>query len=144
MYSFEKIVIIERPPAEVYNYVTNPENAANWQTGVEKAEWTSPSPYGSGSTWRVINKFLGKRIEAELEVLDWNPPKQITSKIVDGPLPFETTIKCEPEGNGTKLILNAKGEFGGFFKLAEGLVGKQAERQVESDLGNLKLLLESG
>ncbi len=42
------------------------------------------------------------------------------------------------------MVGRGKGEFGGFFKLAEGLVGKQAEKQSESDLAALKLLLESG
>jgi hypothetical protein len=35
-------------------------------------------------------------------------------------------------------------EIGGFFKMAEGLVGKQAEKQTEADLEVLKRLLESG
>ena len=143
MYTFENSIYIERSPAEVHDYVTNPANTSQWQSGVESAEWISPSPRGVGSTWRVVNKFLGRRIEAELEVTDWDQPSQITSKIIDGPLPLETTLRFEPKDTGTKLTIKSQGEFGGFFKLAEGLVGKQVEKQVDSDFAALKLLLET-
>ncbi|MGB7875775.1 MAG: hypothetical protein WBL25_15450 [Anaerolineales bacterium] len=42
------------------------------------------------------------------------------------------------------ISLSANAEVGGFFKMAEGLVSKQAEKQIESDWAALKKLLEAG
>jgi hypothetical protein len=35
-------------------------------------------------------------------------------------------------------------EMGGFFKIAEGLAGRQLEKQIEKDLAGLKRALEGG
>ena len=37
-----------------------------------------------------------------------------------------------------------KAELGGLLKMAEGLVGKQAAKQFDTDLDALKLLVEAG
>ncbi|MEJ2349761.1 MAG: hypothetical protein P8Y03_08255 [Anaerolineales bacterium] len=49
----------------------------------------------------------------------------------------------EVQGDGTLVTQRTQGEFSGFFKLAEGLVGKQAERTIEASNNALKLILES-
>ena len=54
-----------------------------------------------------------------------------------GAFGFQST----PEG-GTELTIDVEAEFGGFFKLAEGLVGKQLEKQLDTNFDALKLLLE--
>ncbi len=64
-------------------------------------------------------------------------------KTLNGPMPFENTTTLEAQGEGTLVTQRAQGEFGGFFKLAEGLVGKQAEKTFEASNHALKLLLES-
>lgn len=57
---------------------------------------------------------------------------------------FQGTFGFESTGEGgTEVIADFEVEFGGFFKLAEGLVGKQLEKQLETDFDALKLLLES-
>jgi hypothetical protein len=53
-------------------------------------------------------------------------------------------MRPESRENGTQLTLRAQKEGGGFFKMAEGLVGKQAEKQTEADFEALKLMLETG
>jgi hypothetical protein len=49
----------------------------------------------------------------------------------------------EPGGGGTRLTFRGEGEPGGFFKLAEPIVGRKAERQFRSDFETLKDLLEA-
>ena len=144
MYKFESSIFINRPPQEVFDYVTNPANISKWQSGTEASEWTSDSPPGVGSTVKVVTSFLGRKIEAELKVMDWDPPKLRKIKSVGGPIPFEVTDKFEAQGDGTLLTSTGQAELGGFFKLAEGLVGKQMEKQIQSDNSALKKLLESG
>jgi hypothetical protein len=63
--------------------------------------------------------------------------------VIKGPIPYESTIKLEAQDNGTLLTFSGQVEFGGFFKLAEGLVGQQLKKHQEADLAALKLLLEA-
>ncbi len=144
MYQFESSIHINRPPQDVFDYVTNPANSARWQSGTESSEWTSEGPPGVGSTYKWVTSFLGRKIESSVEITGWDPPNQNSIKAKSGPIPFEVTTTYDKEGDGTLLTLRGHAEFGGFFKLAEGLVGKQLEKQNESNFAALKLLLESG
>ena len=66
MYTFEKSIFTNRPPQEVFDFVTNPADHAQWQSGTEAAEWTSDGPPGVGSTFEVVAKFMGRKIETEV------------------------------------------------------------------------------
>ena len=144
MYKFESSIFINRPQQEVFDYVTNPANNAKWQSGTESAEWTSDGPPGVGSTFKVVASLLGRKIEATVEVTGWDPPSLSRIKSVGGPIPFEITTKFEAQGDGTFLTQTGQAEIGGFFKLAEGLAGKQIAKQGEVERAALKLLLEAG
>ncbi len=144
MYRFEHSVFINRPPQDVFDFVTSPANSPKWQGSVENAEWTSESPVGVGSTWRSVATFLGRKLESIIEITSWDPPNGHSFKSISGPIPFENTLRFESKDNGTQLHISGQAEIGGFFKLAEGLVGKQVEKQLESDFAALKLLLEAG
>jgi len=107
MYKFAHSILINRPVQEVFDFLSNPANQTKFQSGTESAEWISESPVGVGSTWRVVTKFLGRKIEAKLEVTGWDPPNQMSSKMVSGPIPFETTFKLESKENSTQLSVTS-------------------------------------
>lgn len=142
MITFENGIFIKRSPQDVFAYVTNPNNAPQWMAGVQEAGWTSDD-HGIGSTWKVTTKFLGRTIEGELERTTFDPPHRVTSKVIKGPIPYESTIELRAQDNGTLLSFSGQVEFGGFFKPAEGLVGQQLKKNQDSDLAALKLLLEA-
>ena len=144
MITFEKSIFISRPQQEVFDFVSNPANNPQWQSSTEAGEWTSEGPPGVGSTLDLVIRFLGRKIESTSEITTWDPPNQFGSKVVSGPIPFEATMKLESKENGTQLTLRGEAEFGGFFKIAEGLVGKQLEKQRDANFNALKLLLEAG
>jgi carbon monoxide dehydrogenase subunit G len=143
MFEFENTIFIQRSPQEVFDVLTDPAKAARWQTSTEAGEWTSDGPYGVGSTWKSKIKFMGREIESELEITEWESPSLVSFKTLDGPVPMEATNKLEAQENGTQLSLQVKVEFGGFFKMAEGLAGKQVVKQLENDNKTLKQLMES-
>ena len=142
MFTVEKTIIINRPQQEVFNYASDPGYAHNWQSNFLSVEWTSAEPHGIGSTQRSVSRFLGRDIETTVQFTLWDPPNKTRAKSVSGPVPVEAETTFEPEGNGTKVTLIGQVETGGFFKLAEGLVKKQLERQFDTNLEALKLLLE--
>lgn len=144
MYKFEKSILINRSQQEVFDFVTNFANDSKWQSGIESVEQTSDGPVDVGSTLRYKVKFLGRQIEAVIEVTGYDPPNQASVKSINGPVPFENTYKFEPKEDETQLSIIGQAEIGGFFKMAEGLVGKQFEKQMDADAAALKKLLEAG
>jgi carbon monoxide dehydrogenase subunit G len=144
MIKFEKRYYIDRPKQEVFDFVTDPANDTKWRDSASSAEWISEGPVGVGSTQRSVDKFLGRKIELTTEVTAWDPPNKYGLKTLSGPVPTESTITFESEGSGTQLTINGQVEFGGFFKMTEGLVGKQVEKQLDTDFNGLKRVLEEG
>jgi len=60
-----------------------------------------------------------------------------------GPFPLQVTVTFEPLEGGTRVNTTIEGEPGGFFKLAEPLIVSVSKRQSQSDLDNLKDLMEA-
>ena len=134
--------MINRPVEEVFTFVTDPANNARWQDGLVESRVTSSGPMGVGTQVTDVRKFLGRDMDSKLEVTAFEPNKKFAQKVVKGPLPFEIIMTLEPSGSGTKVNLVAQGEPGGFFKLAEGMVQKQLQNQLEGDAERLKKALE--
>ena len=136
-------VSINRSQQDVFDYVTDPANDAKWQGSTESSQWTSEGPYGVGSTQDSVIKFLGRKIESTAEITIWEPPNTYGFKVIKGPIPFQGVLGFDSTGESeTELTADFEAEFGGFFKLAEGLVGKQLNKEMDTNLGALKLLLE--
>jgi len=144
MIKFEKNVLINRPQQEVFDFVTDLSNDSKWQSSIESVEQVSDGPIGVGSTWRYVGKLLGRKNETEIQMTSYEPPNQSSVKAVSGPIPFENTHKFQKQDGGTLLTFIGQAEIGGFFKIAEGLAGKQIEKQMEADAAALKRLLEDG
>lgn len=144
MFKFEKSVFINQPIEEVFEFLTDPANDSKWREVAESREWSSDGPIRVGSTQRSVSKMLGRKIETTTEVTAWNPPQLYGSKSIDGPIPFEATQKFESQDGGTLVTFSGQAEISGFFKLAEGLVGKQLEKTIEKDLNDLKQYMEGG
>jgi hypothetical protein len=143
MVKVELSVFVKRPVEEVFAYVTNPANNAKWQEGLVESRLESAGPIGVGAKITDVRKFLGRDMDSKLEVTAFELNKKFVEKVVSGPLQFEITEIFEPSVDGTKVSLLAKGEPGGFFKLAEGMVQKQLQTQLEGDAQRLKKILES-
>jgi uncharacterized protein YndB with AHSA1/START domain len=143
MFKLEVNEVINRPVEEVFEYVSNPENDALWQSDTAETEITSEGPIGVGSSYRDVTEFLGRRIETIFEFTDYEPNVTLSLRATSGPIPMDATITFESIEDGTEVNFTATGEVGGFFKLAEPLVNRMAQRTWTANYANLKDLLES-
>ena len=141
----EHSVVINRPVEEVFAFVTDPNNDPLWQSTSLETEQISEGPVDVGATFRNISKFLGRRIESTYEVTENEPPHRQCVRITSGPIPGSGCYLFESaDGGSTRFTQTFEAEVGGFFKLAEPLVGRAIRRQMEADMATLKDLLESG
>lgn len=143
MARFETSVVINRPVDEVFAYMMDIRNWPQWHAGMLEAEQTSESPVGVGTTFRGVNQSLGRRMEWTSEITAYEPNKKVEQKLISGPMTFEQYITFEPLEVGTKLTLVGEGEMGGFFKLAEPIVNRMMQRQLDGSFANLKDILEA-
>lgn len=142
MINIEKSIHINKPVAEVFAFMSEFANDAKWQSDLVRSEKTSGGPTAVGTTGLYVQKLMGKEVKNEVVVTEFDPPKRFGMKTTSGPVQFEAIASLEDMGGGTHVTMNAKGEPGGFFKVAEGLLQKELEKTFEKDLAKLKQILE--
>ncbi len=141
----EHTVVIERPIEEVFAFTTDPNNESLWQSTSLETEQMTEGEVDVGTTFRNTSKFLGRRIESTYEVTENDPPHKQCVRVTSGPLPGSGCYLYEPaDGGSTSFTQTFEAEVGGFFRLAEPLVGRAIRRQMETDMATLKDLLEAG
>jgi len=141
MIRIQASMTVNRPLEEVFRFMTNHQNALRWQSGLLEARVTN-DVVGVGKTWVDVVQVLGQRIEIASELTEFEPLRAVGFKSTSGPIPLEGRYAFEPDGAGTKVTFTLQGEAGGFFKLAEPIVARSTQRQWETNLANLKDLLE--
>jgi uncharacterized protein YndB with AHSA1/START domain len=132
---------VDRPPSDVFAYLTDAESLPQWQSSAVEAHWEGEK--ARGAHVKEVRKFLGRRMESDLEVTEYEPDRRFALKVLSGPVPFSVQHTLEPRNGGTRLTFVGEGEPGGFFKLAEPIVARTAERQFKSDFETLKDVLEA-
>jgi uncharacterized protein YndB with AHSA1/START domain len=138
----EHSVVIDRPPAEVFKYLTDAERLPEWQTSALAV--TAQGEMRVGTRLRETRNFLGRRAESTLEVTEYEPDRKFSLRVVSGPLPFEVRHTLTPVDGGTRLDWVGEADTSRFPRLAVRFFAGTAERQFIGDLERLKRLLETG
>ena len=142
MINVETSIIINRPIEEVFTFLTDARNSPQWDSGLLDIRQTPQSPVGVGTRITEVRKFLGRKMETTSEVVEYEPSTKYTRK-GGGPFPITGSLTFEPTAEGTKVIWTFEMKPGGFFALAEPLVARSLKRGLESNLGDVKDLLEN-
>jgi carbon monoxide dehydrogenase subunit G len=136
----EHSVHIDRPPADVFSYLTDVEKLPEWQSSAVEA--SAEGELRVGARIREIRNFLGRRAESTLEVTEYEPGRKYSLRVVSGPLSFEIRHELSPADGGTRLDWAAQADTSRFPKLAVRMMAGTAERQFKGDLERLKRVLE--
>lgn len=143
MVRFEIQVRIGRPVEDTYRYVTDVSKLADWQSTLAAARLASDGPVAVGAQLVETRKFLARRWESVLRVVEYEPDRAFALESVSGPMSYAMAYRFEGDGAGTLVTFLGTGEPGPFFRLAEPMVGRAVERAFRADLETLKDVLES-
>lgn len=125
-------VFIAAPAEEVWSLISDLERGPEWSLVTLECRLTSPSPPGLGSTYRSVSKFVASRVTTEHEIVEWEPPRRMVSKVTKGGESTFTQL-CEPEGEGTVLAMINEFSLPG---AVPGFVAEQLTEQVASTLAH--------
>ena len=134
---------IDRPAADVFAYVTDPERLATWQTTTVSAELEGDGPLGLGSRLREVHRAGGRNLESVVEVTEYEPDRAFALHVVEG-VPIDAHIGLLPTAGGTLVRFRAHGQPTGALRLAEPLLRRTLKRQFAEHCTTLKEILESG
>ena len=135
-------ILIDRPVKDVFAFVANPNNMSKWNSAVVSLEQVMPGAVGVGTKFKSIGEMMGRRIEGEMQITAYEPDTQCGFQVQAGPMQVNLTMTFKTVGTGTKVSLNAQGNPGGLFKLAEGVMAGQVKSMMEGNLARLKSALE--
>ena len=135
---------INRPPSEVFAYITDVSKLPQWQSGIVSAQWETEK--GPGARARAVRDFRGQQMESELQVTKYDQDRRFGINTSSGPIDFslEYTLQPTNDGNGTHLMVYAEGEGSGVAKLAGPLMSRKIEKQMKNDFQVLKQNVEAG
>ena len=143
MITVDHSTTINRDPAEVFAYATDPSKNTEWDEDLIESKMISDGPMEVGSVVTDKRKFLGRDMDSEMEVTKYGAGKIFAVKTKSGPVPFEITYSFSPADGGTKVDIHAEGEPAGFFKLAGGAMAKELEKSLKKTTAKMKEILES-
>lgn len=142
MAKIEHVAVFKAPIEKVFEFMNSPEKEKLYRPELIESEKTSEGPLGVGTTFREVTEFMGRRIETTAETTEYVLNKVSALKTTSGPIMFSMRATFEPVAEGTRVALEAEGEVGGFFKVAESVVMRMAKKQMETQFENLRKLLE--
>jgi hypothetical protein len=111
--------------------------------GVKRAKRTSPpGPTGAGTTYRLVGKALGRRVESRYELTAFEPGRAFSARMESRYFCLEQTYGFEEADAVTKVTLSGKAVPLGRFKLLGPFLFVAMQRQVRGDHRRLKGVLE--
>jgi uncharacterized membrane protein len=142
----EESIIIDRPPEEVFGFLSVRTNDPVWMASVTESEWLDPAaPMGVGRRGRMVMQAMGRR-EFLDEVTEYEPGRRIAHRSVAGPMVLHTACLAEPAGTGCRATVLYEPERlpGGVVgRLTAPLTARIVRRTFRADLARLKGLLEA-
>ncbi len=130
---------IERPPEQVWVYLTDFSHAREWMTGVEEMSQINQGPIEVGPRFRF--KARGKERESEVTALE--PGRRIALTSTQGGVTATDVYSLAPIGNSTEVTLNAVCEATGFWKLIHPIIVFAMKKSDSSHLARLKTAITS-
>lgn len=140
MQRVESSARIPAPPAEVFAYLADLDNVADWQGGVTAARRTSDGPMGVGSTAVVTRELMGQRLEAPLTVNGFEPPSRIGIGSEVSGVKAQATLELAPAdgGRATDLAFAMEIRGSGLTSFMEPMIASAARGDIEASLERVR------
>jgi carbon monoxide dehydrogenase subunit G len=95
MRTAERSTTLDRPANAVFAFLADIGNLPRWQSGVVRAEQTSPGPMAVGTTAVVERRLMGQDVRADLRVTRFEQDRAIVLETDASGLHVEASISLE-------------------------------------------------
>jgi uncharacterized protein YndB with AHSA1/START domain len=142
MINVEQSTIINRPASEVFAFVGDQTNAPRWQRGLETVRRIGDGPIGVGARYEFVRTMMGRTMSGENEYTQFEPDRYVAFRATSGGWPVEASYEVAPAGDGSRLIARIALQPSGTARIFQPLFAAALRRDVRTNLGALKALLE--
>jgi len=143
MAKLAKTATIKAPVEKVFAFTTDPTTLAEVWPSLAEVRDVQRLPNG-GTSFRYVYKMAGLRLEGTSEDTEYAANQRVVNKTKGG-VQATQTFTFQPEAGGTKLIweIEYTVPIPLLGKLAEAIIVKMNEREIELVLANLKDRMEA-
>ncbi|MGA8053359.1 MAG: SDR family NAD(P)-dependent oxidoreductase [Burkholderiales bacterium] len=141
MIRLRETIEVARPIDEVFAYVSNFGNAAQWDPGVAESRKASSGPIGLGTAFKLRVRFGPRSIPMEYAIREFNRPRRVLLEGKSDSVHALDDIGFAATPRGTRITYTADISLLGAFSVVEPLlkgaldrVGKNAVRGLQSAL----------
>ena len=139
----ETSVHIDRPPADVFAFIADPENLHRWDPAIRSVRLAEPGPVRTGSRLVVVAEEGGRAATVEGRVTELEPDRLFGVAATFSGVPVRLRWRLEPDGSGTTVTAQGEADVGGLLALAGGVIKSRVEDRLTRAHENLKRLLEA-
>jgi len=136
---------VDRPPDEVYSYMTDPSRFPEWQGDVVRVRIQGGRPPGVGTRFTTTRRIGRVEQTTTQEITEITPPRSWAARGVDGPFRPSAGVTVDPLDDGTRsrvtIALDFEGH--GIGKLLPlDVIRRMAAKGAPKSYQNLKERLE--
>jgi carbon monoxide dehydrogenase subunit G len=133
-----------KSPDEAFEYLADFANAREWDPGVIEGENLTGRPLGPGSRFRLVARFLGRRVPLEYEITAFEPARRVVFRAEQGSVGSTDEIRFASAGAGTSVTYEADLRVKGFVgELVDPLLGIVFRRMGDRAAAGLRKALNT-
>jgi hypothetical protein len=127
----------------VFEYVAEPERMREWVGGLVEFRPLGPGPELGSRAIQVV-EVSGSPWEIQSEIVAYEPPRRLEARLRHKSFESLATYEVETAGERTRLTATMESEYKQMAaRLMAGVVTRQVQKKLESDLARLKQVVEN-
>jgi uncharacterized membrane protein len=141
MFTVNVSCLVDRPLPKVFDYVADFRNAPTWQPQLDSVQLDG-GPFPEGKQVVEIHHFLGVRVEAVGDLVEWRPPDGFTVRGRSKLLRVESRYTFAREPDGTRVSLSLTMDPRGPARMMEPVLRRQLSHDLTVSFASLARTLE--
>lgn len=138
MIKVEKEIIVPASIDQLFAFIANFENDTKWISSFILTEFSSSEPSGVDTVGKGISNILGRDYEASFIYDSYDPPHNVSRRMITDPLVMEMTTELKQTDSGTHVSHTQELKLKGFRKLLEPIIKKKLRKQMLSCVEELE------
>lgn len=135
-------IIIHCRKIRIWEYVSDPDNAPEWNANVQSVEWKTAKPARLGSRIAFTTRFLRRLRTYTYEITEWVPLEYITLKAGNGPFPVRKISFRSLREESARVTLYYSSKASRSSRLFSRFTAWAIRKAARRDLKHLKAILE--
>ena len=143
MHRLEHTIEVAAPRESVWEWLVQPDRLRQWVGGMTKFQPLTEGGPRAGARSRETIVIRGKAWDTESEILRFEPTDELEVRTRAKGFESVARYRLEADGERTRLTARVETTFSMFVaRLLGGVVTREAQKKLESDLSRLKQLAE--